>query len=704
MKRWSISLALASIVAMSAWACGPFVVKPRDFVVYNLGQPIELGAVSAARDSASWQAWCRLAGQGVRPEHVKRVMSASAITSQNMSNLSSDNPFAEWLAQHRDALDCLALAKQCQLVREFMQDPWYYPKTANNELPLIEEIEESALRHRPDEMQGRYVLTAVRAMMTQRKYADCIHYWDSVQSLVTCQAVRDLIEPYVVGCRFRVGDYGVALRQFIRLGDERSAEYCAQVMGVDLLEYARENPLLPIYQSSLDYYLRYLDICMKYDSDEWYWFDFDDPNFTYLKCQNRRDLCLDVAAMHPANEAMWLYAAAALSDVLGQGKQAVNLCNRAIHAAGHRPLDDKLRVLKFYVQARTMPLGRAYDAMVQQGVRMLADLTERDLEQFEQVLTSEDNEPWLTDANRVHWIYCNEANYYWNNMLKRIVVGTVVPRLIQVGQTTQALLLCNMAENHLNHLMRADSLMQRYDNHTFTIADTLSTLAVKQYRELVAYPHGNYERWLVSRSYNRDDYWNELLGTKCLRDMDYRGAVAYLSQVGRDYQRSMNIWDYLCYDPMRFAVVSIEDPYDYKLHYAQAMLQAQQTLAAAHDADSRADAMMRLAVGLTNANRDIAACTEARCWPLLRYGTGEYTYEFGKSNELASLRQYRLIEAFKHQAYSTFVDHEKAARWAYEWADCRRVISHYPQTATAQFVGTHCDQLRDYYQWKIRTL
>lgn len=698
-----MSLALVSVVAMPAWACGPFIVKPRDFVVYNLGQPSELDLAAAARDSASWLAWCQLAGASTMPNHVARVMAAPVITLHDMSHLASDNPFAAWLVQHRDALDCLALAKQCQRVREFMQDPWYYPETANGELPLIEEIEESALRHRADEVQGRYVLTAVRAMMTQRKYADCIHYWDSVQSLVTCQAVRDLTEPYVVGCRFRVGDYGVALRQFIRLGDERSAEYCAKVMGVDLLEYARENPLLPIYQSSLDRYLRQLDICMKYDCDDWYWFDFDAPGVTYLQCQNRRDLCLEVAAMHPANEAMWLYAAAALTDVLGHGKQAVDLCNRALHAAGHQTLDDKLRVLKFYVQARTMPLGRAYDAMVQQGVHLLADLAERDLEQFEQVLTSEDNEPWLTDASHVHWMYCNEANYYWNDMLKRIVVGTVVPRLVQAGHTTQALLLCNMAENHLNRLMRADSLMQRYDNHTFTIADTLSTLAVKQYRAAVAHPQGGFERWLVSRSYNRDDYWNELLGTKCLRDMDYRGAVAYLSRVSRDYQRSMNIWDYLRHDPMRFAVVSIDEPYDYKLHYAQAMLQAQQTLAAGHDADSRADAMMRMAVGLSNANGDIAARTDARCWPLLRYGTGEFTYEFGQSNEQASLRQYRLIESYKRQAYSTFVDPEKAARWAYEWAECRRVITHYPYTATARFVGTHCDQLRDYYHWKIGT-
>lgn len=616
-----------------------------------------------------------------------------------MANLSAQNPFAAWLLQHRDALDCLTLAKQCQLVREFMQDPWYYPETANDGLPLIEEIEQQALNHSADEVQGRYVLTAVRAMMTQRKYADCIHYWDSVQSQVTCGEVRDLIEPYVVGCLFRVGDYGVALREFIRMADERSAEYCARVMGVDLLEYARENPLLPIFHAWLDDYLRQLDINTKYDREESYWRDIN-QDLMATRCRKRRGICLDVASTHPVNEAMWLYAAAAMSDALGEGDLAMSLCGRALQARGHEALDEKLLVLKFYVQARTMPLGHAYDAMVQQGARLLASLTERDLKQFGQVLTNEDNEYMLTDRNCVDWLYSEDANYYWHNMLNRIIVGTVVPRLIQAGQTTQALLLCNMAENHLKHLLHADSLMQSYSNHTFTVADTLPTQAVRQYRAVVAHPRTGFERWLVSRGYNRDDYWNELLGTKCMRDMDYQRAVAYLRQVGRDYQRSMNIWDYLCYDPLRFACVSVDDRYDYKLRYARAMLDAQQILSSGRDPDLRADAMMRLATGWKNAADDPVAGTEGRCWPLLRYGTGEYTYDYGYCNEQASLRQYAAVDEYKRQAFSIFRNHELAAQWAYEWSECRRVIADYPETAMAQYVGTHCDQLRDYYRWK----
>lgn len=692
-------MAIASLAAATAWACGPFEVKPRDFVVYRLPQPAQAqpNDMTQQRDSASLQAWCELAGDSVTPGDVAQVMRLPRITAAALDSAAVTNAFAGWLLKHRDALQCLTLAKQCELTRQFMQDPWYYPDTENDDILAIEQIEALARQHDPAEVQGRYALIAVRAMMSQRAYERCVQYLDSVQASVTCEAVRALIEPYLAGCQFHLGNHEKALLHFIRLGDVQSAEYCAMKMDAELLDYASANPELPVFAQLLADYLLRLDIDMRYGPNEW---RSTNPDIRQAQCQRRRDICLAVADKHPANEAMWLYAAAAMSDALNQVSSAVALCDRALTARGHQPLADHLRVLRFYIQARTMPVGAHYDAMVQRGVRLLAGLTERDQQQFRDFLSID---PYLELSSRegVIGTYHNVTNYYWHNMLNRIVVGTVVPRLVTAGKTTQALLLSNMAENYLVRLMHADSLMQRYDNATFTLADTLPTAAVRHYRQVVAHPRNAHERWLVAHAYNDDDYWNELLGTKCLRTMDYRGAVGYLRQVSHDYQRSMNIWPYLTHDPMRYRTIAVTDRCDYKLHFAQRMLAAQQAACSA-DPNTRADGLMLLATGLANAIRDYETGEDARCWALLRYSTSDYWYEYGDHNAHVMLDQYKLIDRYRRRAYSTFTDRERAAQWRYEWCEYRRVITDYPETPTASIVGTQCDNLRDYYVWRLQ--
>lgn len=685
MKRLS-TFTVAISLWTALWACGPFVITPRDFVVYKLGTSPDVERSTSSRDTASWREWCHLAGGAVTLADVARTIAHG----------DAHNAFAQWLATNSEAREYMALARQCQMTREFMQDAWYYPDTESDSLLSIEEIEQRALAHNASEMQGRYVLLAVRAMVTQHKYEQCLDYWRSVDSQVTCAAVRHLIEPYLLGCRCHMGEYAATMPRFVELGDVESAQYCAAKLNVDVLSCAYANPELPFFRSLLNDYLCRLDVDTK-------WYGAENPMNAHLRDEilARRDICLQVATRRPANEAMWLYAAAAMSDACNDAPTAIALCRRALTARGHRELDDKIRVLKFYVQARSMRPGRAYDAVVQQGVSMLARLTERDIAQFSSWMRGENetlDEISIIDKELVYYSYHEEANYYWHNMLRRIVVGEVVPRMIEAGMTTRALMLCNMAENHLNRLMAADSLMQRYDNSTFIIADTLTLSAVERYRHRVNHPRSAYERWLVSRGYNNADYWNELLGTKSLRLMNYARAVTYFTRVSRSYQHTMNIWHYIEFDPMHYRWVDVDNRYDYKLRYATQMLKAQREAAAARDANVRADAMMRLATGWFNATGNDELEDQAPCWPLLYYGTGWlYGSRFGKYNETLCRRQAHMQEEYLERAYATFTDAEQAARWKYEWCDLRGVLTAYPSTHMAQYIATHCDELRDHY-------
>lgn len=703
MKLKTFTAFALALTAGSAAACGPYWFAPTDMVLYKMGDaPFNTSNPALQREQAGLEAWRQLTGSGISTDDIAQVMRYSVRQIED-PNRNSRNPFERWLEQHPRASQYLSLAKRCEQTREKMCDPWYYPDSEEWwEESSIEQIESEARSHSPAEMQGRYVLLAIRAMMSRHRYEDCVHYWDSVQSEVTCRAVRDLIEPNLVGCRFHMGDSVAALNDFIRLGDVESTEYCARKMGIDLLDCAGANPELYIFQVILDSYLQELD-CVLNECEQYYdYYDEEYKQKILSRCRHRRDQCLKVLREHrPRNAAMWLYAAAAMSDALGEGTQALNLCNRALKAAGHWALDERTRVLRFHIQARYMPLGKRYDAMLRQGTRLLAALTARDLNQFTSQLCYDYSwDGYQTNKNDVFWDYHKVANYYWKDMLLRIVCGEAVPRLVKAGKTTQALLLSNMAENYLMHLTHADSLMQRYDNSTFMLADSLTARQVQQYRDVVAHPRGDFERWLVRWGYNDADYWNELLGTLCLRDMNYSRAINYLSKVSHRYQRSMNIWPYMKQDPKRYQRVEVVTAIDYKLRYARHMLVAQQTLSRSRDPNARAQAMLQLAVGLENA---IGEWDEdgiwlgSDCWPLLQYKASSYYYSSGQAYEKQAKAQLAMAERWYKEAFSTFTDHELAAKWMVECCLSRTAIERYPHTATARHLLTQCDNLRLYY-------
>ena len=44
---------------------------------------------------------------------------------------------------------------------------------------------------------------------------------------------------------------------------------------------------------------------------------------------------------------------------------------------------------------------------------------------------------------------CNISYYYWNDMMRRIILAEVCPRMIVSGKTIRALQLANMADNRL---------------------------------------------------------------------------------------------------------------------------------------------------------------------------------------------------------------------------------------------------------------
>lgn len=57
------------------------------------------------------------------------------------------------------------------------------------------------------------------------------------------------------------------------------------------------------------------------------------------------------------------------------------------------------------------------------------------------------------ETARGYMLFNCESYYYWNDMMRRILLAEVCPRMIKSGKTTRALQLANMADNRLLNLV-----------------------------------------------------------------------------------------------------------------------------------------------------------------------------------------------------------------------------------------------------------
>lgn len=237
----------------------------------------------------------------------------------------------------------------------------------------------------------------------------------------------------------------------------------------------------------------------------------------------------------------------------------------------------------------------------------------------------------------------------------------------------------------------------------------------------------------------------ELLGTRCLRNMDYKRACEYLSNVtsdlrpiGMDYQwdhyydvedylrRDPFDADYLCKNPSK-NVFNRNPDHRYKLHFAQEMVRLESEIKHQKDPNLRAVSMARYATGMIN--------SFYRCWILTSRQTssgfsfsGDTSYCQGLSvtncfsfyNPYAADGHYENADAYlrwqndtrnkmlrRSQDYlnrslSTFSDPERAANLLYSLGDFKTLTKKYPNTTIAKYTKAHCDRYIDYFPMKKR--
>ena len=390
------------------------------------------------------------------------------------------------------------------------------------------------------------------------------------------------------------------------------------------------------------------------------------------------------------NKAVWCYTAAFLADLEAKPHEAWRYIQMATKCPTSEYMKESINVLKMYLDAKVSVYDSAYES------RLFNDLKWLDAK-----IRSELTEDLRNNITEYYYYYLrsNISFYYWNDMLRRILLAEVCPRMLDKGMETRALQLANMADNlllNLNNSLEGMSLKEYRLSDDYNSIDYCSEFFMMMkdsvsIDELITYVNNTqpgqsatFDNYLNERGFIDKDYFYDIIGTRYLSEMNYEKAVKYLSKISSSYQSRLNTEAYMYRDPFSIPQAVLINHNNYKLTFAEEMLRLEKSIASAKDQSKKAFDLIRYGTGLRN--------SVTYCWVLTEYR------KFGWSCELSPSVRTILdkVESIYNEALS-IVDNDELAAIAYiKLCKWKTAVNKYPDTYAAMYTKMMCDNLCDY--------
>lgn len=650
--------------------------------------------------------WQKLTSQSIPLEDIEEVVYTMPIEEYealcDAYEYDGDNAFAEWIKRYdNEILEFLLLAKRNEELRDNYTSAWYYPTMKVGGPITLEEVVEVALSADKPRLRDRYLLQAVRALTTLKRYDECIALWESeVVKLPEENVMRRHILPYVAGAYYHTGSVDYAMKLFATIGDTDSMTVIARKEGmtlssVDVLAYAYASGApLSMYESRIRKVVVGAETYPNVNNDG------DKPVVTD-DLKRLRTLALKAGdeAKGP-DRVKWLYIAAYIYMQEGRYAESRATLTRTQQLPTSKAMQESIKLLDIFLDAKACRLDATYEA------RLLEQL-----KWFEERITEEfkTNNIWyLSEWHSSGWYDAG----FWEDCLARFIHIELAPRYIERANAVRALQLKNYAEyfalNHINYInyypedgdfgdsfgslsrYRANRAARNeidYSNLFFVAINEMSPDVAIAYTERALSPRDELDRHLIERGYNSSDYLNDIAGTLCLRHMRYSEAEKYLARVSYEYTKYLNVQ--LTYDPFRAMDNRTAPQQDFRYRFARQMASLERGLDESTDDNRRAMLMFEMGVGISNSMYD--------CWPLVHYHRAYSSsvmdgWDDNPETKAARRRGMELIQ----DALALFTKDEYIAQAHYVLGHYRTVVEEYPYTSTAEYVERNCDNLVDY--------
>ncbi|MGN0191128.1 MAG: hypothetical protein ACI39U_05675 [Candidatus Cryptobacteroides sp.] len=597
----------------------------------------------------------------------------------------------------------LSLARQCEIAREHYNSRWYYPSGEDGVSMTLEDIRDRSIAQARagGPLSQRYALQAIRAMTSLRDYVRMYSFWSEMGKGIGEGVVGDMCLGYVARAYFELGYIDTALQIYRERGDLGSLLFCYKRMGKDVGR-------LDLVEDIVRYYPNHREI-PKMMQDWFFWHTSHNCSCeTYGARMGKQVVNLvdadrvcrisELALSNPVceNPALWHYLKALALDFSGRPKAASLEVQAASVAPGTEFIRESIRVLSIYLDAKNSAYNAAYLN------RLL-----RDLQWLDAKIVGNLTEEIRKKTIKENWyLRSNTSYYYWNDMLKKILLGEVCPRMIDRGMPVLAIRLANMADNRLLNCVDAAQVWDNghtavltmsqyrlstvyfndfdYSNGLFNLLDEkVGDVDIVAYVESLDKPRTALEMFLDERGYTEKSYFLDVAGTKCLRDMRYSDAVRILERVPSAYQYRLNTARYMNQDPfLNYRQVQGYQFPNYKLSFARQMEECERIMSGNSGPDEKGQAKIRYGVGLKS--------SFSSAWTLTGYSTGE------AAGDCKSLNNICLGKVFIHEGLAMIRSREVKAQELLRLQLRLEVVRNYQGTSACRYVLRHCDEYRDW--------
>lgn len=716
----TICLALLALPGV-ADACGPYdrCYLAKDYFMFRIcgndmeGDYLGLRIDEEEKRSENAELWAKLTSPIIPLSDIfavvykwdlNKVRALNDAAHTTHSSYETNNIFARWIVSHQDTeiADFLLLAKRNEKVRCESIDPWYYAVEGDDVSSELHNIINEAKSYKGKRLHDRYALQILRAMFSSYLYDDCINFWNKSKQLFNDNILRKMAAAYAAGAYYHIGDVAKAGELYLESDDLYLAYMCLNKGKEDYYLWMYKNHpnnklLLKKLQSDIHSIERWSDRWSESDKEKY------EQLYPFVKRVASEQKCTDMAP--------WYYAAAFVAEKLDKESEAKHFILKARNAKCNNDLMSAIQVLDFYITVRYAP---RYDNGFENYV--FAQLSKLD----KKILSCLDDKTKDIISKRGFENH-NEgiSQYYWNDMMRKIVISELVPLCIKSNYKTRALQYLNMADNRIFNLVQkrfvgcmgipcgapnyrsSDSdytvryvseSRSRWDytNDYFINLDSIGVKYVQRLEDRIRNPKSPLDRFLNQRSYTDPQYLCEIIGTQLIASMRYREAVNYLKRVSKEFNEDRNVFCYCNVDPWTGKKSNTPDA-AYKLHFAERMASFEKKVKYSTDPNDKAEALLQYAWGLQSSIGE-------QCWPLTSYYWGCFSsYPFYSQYQRHLIKDIRTkSDNLKRQALAMFTDSERAAQAHYEWQMFRSAATKYKGTKVAEFIIGHCDNLHDY--------
>lgn len=544
MKRFSILSTLVLACWLGMLACGPW---PRPhYYVFSAFNRTYMGNTFTERMLDYWRSYT-----GKTNLTQWDMMS---LGNEQLENMSESQNVIVRTAYDRHDDEMLGylhlLVGYMHACDDLAENKWSYPtpeqKRAAQE--SLRYINNRARTYEGSRLLAQHSLLVMRTFMMLGDNKSNLAYWQHYGDKLPASVYRDMMKGIYANALLRTGKRREACTIYADLNDMQSIKWVMrdQRNFNGILKEYNADPNSPTLTFLIQDFVNNAQETMTNSPENMQWIEAT----SVYSDQINQFIALADKAVHNKkckSPALWQSAAGVLTYYLdsNNASKAMSMLESAMTMAGTQRMRDNARLCRLAIGTQKYEPTEKFDKWVTEEMKWLLATEAAENQQY-------------GAANGT----VDELGNHYTEVLSNIIYDQLVPSMLEQGYSNLAMQALMWMDGH------NDNYQEGFRYEAATAFDHLTSAEALALRTHFAEPaHSNLERLLRDNNtaLPDDDFFNDQIGTKLLREGQFDQAITYLERVPLDLMRQQGIARYMTrrtYNTPRWFKHQIVDYYD----------------------------------------------------------------------------------------------------------------------------------------------